>query len=333
MAPDRILQASRVDAVRGTVSASALKAQAEAPAVAAAKKAIPTFARPRWWPSKKRVSSPGPTEKTHFAVEKPSHAVELPSYCIDRHEVSVVAYKTCVDAGDCREAPREVSWPRMRRRDRIVFSSLCNVRSVDRIDHPLNCIDWNLADAYCRANAKRLPTPKRSGSTPHAAWSYIATLGATSSRTPRGSTRAATNACAGASTPTWVPRACPSATMVFPTRRRSRASQRALGLYGLYHMAGNVKEWVSDSYAPAQTLRQLRPTSPATSSEAGVVRGGSWFSTTKEELHYTFHESLLPDVRRARSWISLRQSARGLGLTLTGLQPQTDEASRWSRLP
>ena len=68
--------------------------------------------------------------------------------------------------------------------------------------------------------------------------------------------------------------------------------------FGLYHMAGNVKEWVSDWYAPYSNARATAPTGPATGSER-VVRGGSWFSTTKEELRYTFRESLLPDVRRA----------------------------------
>ena len=110
LAPDRILQASRVDAVRGTVSASALKAQAEAPAVAAAE-SHPDVCPPEMVAIKKARFFAGSDREDALPVEKPSHAVELPSYCIDRHEVSVVAYKTCVDAGDCREAPREVSWP------------------------------------------------------------------------------------------------------------------------------------------------------------------------------------------------------------------------------
>jgi formylglycine-generating enzyme required for sulfatase activity len=74
--------------------------------------------------------------------EQPLRRFTLPTFLIDRTEVTVAAYRACVQAGKC-------SAPRM--------GGSCNWNS-GRDDHPINCVTWGQARAYCQWQGKRLPT-------------------------------------------------------------------------------------------------------------------------------------------------------------------------------
>jgi formylglycine-generating enzyme required for sulfatase activity len=74
--------------------------------------------------------------------EKPRRRVTLPTFRIDRSEVTVAAYKACVDAGRC-------SVPKAGR--------FCNWDTL-RTNHPVNCVDFHQARLYCAWREKRLPT-------------------------------------------------------------------------------------------------------------------------------------------------------------------------------
>jgi len=71
-------------------------------------------------------------------------------FCLDLTEVTVDAYKGCVDARVCTE-PHLV-------RPSGVREPQCNWGRPDRGRHPINCVDWYQASAYCASVGKHLPS-------------------------------------------------------------------------------------------------------------------------------------------------------------------------------
>jgi formylglycine-generating enzyme required for sulfatase activity len=65
------------------------------------------------------------------------------STCVDESEVTLAAYTACVTANVCTAAGQ---------------ADFCNWGRPDRLDHPINCVDWCQATAYCVYAGKRLPT-------------------------------------------------------------------------------------------------------------------------------------------------------------------------------
>lgn len=81
--------------------------------------------------------------RTNCHGDERGRTIELPTFLIDRTEVTVGQYSACVEAGAC-SAPNT-------RND-------CNFGASGRRDHPVNCVDWEQARAYCAWAGKRLPT-------------------------------------------------------------------------------------------------------------------------------------------------------------------------------
>ena len=77
------------------------------------------------------------------ADEKPVHAVRVGAFEMDVTEVTVGAYRRCVNAGTCSVAGTD---------------EYCNWGALGKEEHPINCVDWSQANSYCRWAGKRLPT-------------------------------------------------------------------------------------------------------------------------------------------------------------------------------
>jgi serine/threonine-protein kinase len=201
----------------------------------------------------------GSTEADSEAAEdeKPQHTVHLDAFWIDKTEVSNAQYRQCVEAATCR-APTTCDWEEPTNDD------------GSKTDHPVVCVSWHDAQAYCQWAGARLPTEAewekaaRGSGGPIYPWGYDfdCSKGNFDDETqyddyvvPGG------EGCDG------YVRTAPVGS--FPA---------GASPYGVLDMAGNVWEWVADWYdADYYGASPARNPPGPDAGEYRVLRGGSWY--------------------------------------------------------
>ena len=178
--------------------------------------------------------------------EMPVHIVMVPTFEMGKTQVTVDQYRACVDAGACT-APSTSEW--------------CNWGQSDRGKHPINCVDWNQAQAFATWAGGRLPS--------EAEWEYAARSGGGDCKYPWGDEDAT---CERAVMNDGSGYGC-GRDSTWPVCSKLKGNTT----HGLCDMAGNVWEWVQDWYhdsyngAPTDGLAWESPTG-----SYRVFRGGSW---------------------------------------------------------
>lgn len=242
----------------------------------------------------------GSDAKTDEERERPAHQVTLSPYCIDATEVTVAQYKECSDRGECKRAPRENEWPGITAAERKIYDPLCNVREPEaRAQHPINCVDWELARAFCAAGGKRLPT--------EAEWEF-ATRGSDGRTYPWGDDPPKSgghlNAC-GTECVAWGKKhPDPKNPLVamyasddgFPTTAPIGSFPKGDSPFGLHDVVGNVWEWTSDWFGPYGRGPESDPKGPATGT-LRVMRGGAWNGSDPAWVRPTFRFMAPPELR------------------------------------
>ncbi len=240
----------------------------------------------------------GTDDKKDEEAERPAHQVTLSPYCIDLTEVTVAQYKKCSDKGECKRGPRENDWPGITARERKIYDPLCNIRDVDaRGDYPINCIDWDLANTFCKAQSGRLPT--------EAEWEF-ATRGSDGRKYPWGDeppTDGAPrlNAC-GKECLAWGKKNNEDVSAMYPaddgfqTTAPVGSFPRGASPFGLQDVVGNVWEWASDWYAPYTPGAASDPTGAASGTER-VLRGGAWNGSDPSWVRPTYRFKSTPGLR------------------------------------
>ena len=227
--------------------------------------------------------------------EKPSHNVTVASVCMDLYEVSAKKYKACSDQGKCRRAPTEVDWPKITASERTTYSPLCTASDPEKQDHPITCVTWEMADNYCKANDKRLPT--------EAEWEF-ATRGPDGRIYPWGDDAPSAdhlNAC-DAQCLSWGKahkvelKALEKGDDGFATTAPVGKFPAGRSRFGPYDVVGNVWEWVADWYGSYQPDAAKNPLGPA-AGERKVIRGGAWNAGFETWLHPSFRYAQVPNAQ------------------------------------
>jgi eukaryotic-like serine/threonine-protein kinase len=236
--------------------------------------------------------------------EKPAHKVALSPYCLDQYEVTTADYKKCSDSGDCKRAGTTNDWDGITAKERQAYDTLCNIRDIDgKAKHPINCVDWEMANDYCHAMGARLPT--------EAEWEFAA-RGPDGRKYPWGDEEPSEKLMNGCG-PECVAWGKEHGIKLMPMYKTSDGFPASAPIgsfpegrsrYGVYDIVGNVWEWVGDwhgSYAdaPKSDTPPMNPEGPK-SGKTRVVRGGGFGNSESACVRpsFRFHE---PPVQRTYS--------------------------------
>ncbi|MCA9695650.1 MAG: SUMF1/EgtB/PvdO family nonheme iron enzyme [Myxococcales bacterium] len=159
-----------------------------------------------------------------------SQGMMIAAQCVDATEVTTAAYGSCVAAEVCTPALRDAD-------------DGCNLLHGDRGAHPINCVTYDQARAYCDWLGKRLPDDPE--------WAWIARGGARGNTYPWGQELPdEPRGCWG--------RAPPQGTC------EVGASPAGATADGVLDLAGNVAEWTHGQPGGA-------------ADDGRVARGGAWY--------------------------------------------------------
>jgi formylglycine-generating enzyme required for sulfatase activity len=226
---------------------------------------------------------------------QPSHNVSVDSVCMDLFEVTAKKYRECSDAGKCRRAPADIDFPKMTAKDKAAYSPLCTGNDPEKGDHPINCVTWEMADTYCKATGRRLPT--------EAEWEF-ASRGPDGRVYPWGDaapTAQHLNAC-DAQCLKWAKAnkvelsALPIGDDGYGTTAPVGKFPAGRSRFGPFDVAGNVWEWVADWYGAYAPDAAQNPQGP-TSGERKVIRGGAWNGGQEPWLHPSFRYAQVPHAQ------------------------------------
>jgi formylglycine-generating enzyme required for sulfatase activity/tRNA A-37 threonylcarbamoyl transferase component Bud32 len=187
----------------------------------------------------------GPTD------EGPAHTVSVAAFRLDAREITVAQYAACVARGACTSAGTDEE---------------CNAGRPGRDAHPINCVDFDQAAAYCEAAGERLPTEEE--------WEFAAREGGTGLFPWGSATPTLESVCfqRGAGTEG----TCPVGS--HPSGRSKR---------GVDDLAGNVWEWTDTAYCTYDRAD--------CNTSHRVARGGSYASksaalvTATTRMAYPMH--------------------------------------------
>ena len=212
----------------------------------------------------------GREDRERKVEERPAHDVKVKSFELDTYEVTVEHFRVCVKQGACAKP---------------VKAEMCNYHLDDRLNHPMNCVSQDEAQAYCEWVDKRLPTEVE--------LEYAGGGGGKKRLFPWGNAlpeKKQLNACGlecthSAQMSNRALRHIVEVNDGFPMTAPVGSFEDGETSDGVHDLAGNVWEWTSSKVCtyPSHTCR---------SGDMRIIRGGSWTNrylltfevTTREQL-------------------------------------------------
>lgn len=206
------------------------------------------------------------------AMDRAHTVVLTKPFCMDATEVTVSAYRACVDSGKC-------TIPQL-------MDANSNYRpEYRRDDHPINMVNFAQATTYCANRGQALPS--------EAQWEWAAGHG-DGRKYPWGNSPEPTCENGYADfTPGGAPKSDPAGDVGCHGGGSSKVKAHPAGKTSwpngdIFDLAGNVWEWTADCLLPYPGEKQIDPSPqkhPAIPGECYVraLRGGGW-NRSKEAL-------------------------------------------------
>lgn len=223
-----------------------------------------------------------------YKLGKSGRRVTVESFCIDKREITVAEYAQCVrdkgcsprciEENRCTAVPVDTEWGDEEEDKKA--SRRCNGGIPGREQHPVNCVSYEEAVAYCKAQNKRLPHEEE--------WEWAIRGGPKAMRYPWGILDAhAEELC-------W---AKPHKDRTFKRSNTCAVGSHPLDTTpeGVQDMAGNVSEWVVGT-SGGRTYPTLRGAS-FWAVDDGYVKGAMWGFDSPAKRSEIFGVRCAQDVR------------------------------------
>ncbi len=201
--------------------------------------------------------------------EKPAHKVTVKTFAIMTHEATMVAYDECVANNGCPSANK---------------GDGCTWQRSQNLKHPINCVTWLAAEAFCAHHLWRLPT--------EAEWE-IAARGHDAFDHPWGQ---GVPTCELTLMHDGTKSGCGQGSLS-PVGSRPKDKSWV----GAFDMAGSVREWTASSY-------EAYPGGKRDSDRKGKVNRGGSFVMRAQELSASHTRGVDPD-NTARPGLGFRCAA------------------------
>lgn len=223
------------------------------------------------------------------ADERPRHPVAVAPFHLDATEVTVAAYAACVRTGTCSAADQGVSWDGLTEEARRAYGAACNFGRPDRAGHPINCVTWAQARAFCAWAGKRLPS--------EAEWE-LAARGA-GRRYPWGEEPPTPRRVNGCHAECAAAYGLPPGELLAAGPGDGFATTAPVGSFpagaspdGVLDLGGNVWEWTESRYCPYPAEGDASCDDPRR-----VLRGGAFNVTRPPLLRGAYRFRALPQHR------------------------------------
>jgi formylglycine-generating enzyme required for sulfatase activity len=182
------------------------------------------------------------------SFQNSSATITVDPFCIDKTEVTASAYAACVKSGKCKPAHAAGNWAATA--DQMpTRNQACNAGRADRAEHPINCVEWSQAVAYCDAQGSKLPTDVQ--------WEWAARGARLRTTYPWGNTA-----------PT-AGQMCWSGDLKRTSTCPVGKHERGHNPFGVADFEGNVREWTSTTSSDTQA----------------ILCGSDWTDTDAEQIH------------------------------------------------
>jgi formylglycine-generating enzyme required for sulfatase activity len=210
-------------------------------------------------------------------AKNPPRIVDIPTFYLDSREVTVGAYRACVD--DRAFCPKPSGFPPR------PASGTADSAPAEKL--PVSGVSWEGAERFCAWSGKRLPTE----------WEWEKAARQPDGLAASTDCAAAWHAGCGATETTGAKPA--------PVKGPRPVGEGAANAWGLYDMSGNVAEWTGSWMGAAVGKSAVRTllgpcggAEPCAQATQRVVRGGSFASKT-EELSASRRAAVSPAALKA----------------------------------
>jgi formylglycine-generating enzyme required for sulfatase activity len=224
-------------------------------------------------------------------AEDPQMKRFVDAFYIDKYETTNVLYRECVVAGVCKPPHKINSNTQSDYYENPQFN-----------EYPVVNVDWYMASTYCGWRNARLPTEPE--------WEKAA----------RGD---------DARVYPWGDQSNPSFANYYNAREDTTivgSYEKGVSVYGVYDMAGNVREWVSSLFIEYPYKTNDGREDPDAKGPR-VFRGGAWSSASVNEIRTSYRSGTDPSASFLSIGFRCASSINNHGVSLT-----LDETSEGSYL-